>query len=915
MKNRNTEPVAALPWSPRALAALTVALLLFLPWNQSRAHGIDLIEHILGATNIHAISGAGTLTIGVSREGDLTVLTWPSPSYADQLNYVTSNDEDAREQPRFGASEGMGAFGGLVYTTEEGGELRVSWFRDDDWSHEIGYLSQRSSVITTTFTHEDLGLNVVQTDLVDETNDVWVRRYEVSKAPASPVHQAWVMLYANLAPTLSRVPMIPLADWAMEPRNDYAALFDDEAGLIVHFHPGDTGVIDELGDVVIPEGKRYGPIGEALTEAGGVSGERVDSLLATLDEDYAPGVYLALGSAPAPDGWQVGFDETDLCSVLDVLSDNFLSLGDRYPEMNLGSYSMYADLIRCPTDDHPGLVISEEQGWEVTAADALADAADGELSGSRVAAGHVNETLRVPVEFVEVGDELVGEVVFYLGAGSTSADARAALESVRGGPVGELVTSTTDAHESWVSALALPDAPGIDPLLVDFSARTLLNLRVGMDRETSAIVASISRQPPYGEDWPRDGAFFNTALDVAGLHDDVDARMRFYAEIQRDEEAEPGLIDGPGPGFPDDQDNHNYPADAWEMNYYADGMVGGNIRWEIDNTALIVWSFVAHAGYIEDDSDRLTYLEEVYPNIERAADLLVYWRDDSNYLPWPAHEDDNLAFTQGLQGAGTTFGALRASAMAARELGNDDDAARWEQRAAEIRWAIETHLYDEEYGFQEGVTENPGSAAGGASSWLAWPAMAFGPDDARMLDQLSLNMDYVLAAFDPDSEGGAYLTKAALATALIHTDEAERERALELAVAMVEQVADGQTLFLGEVFAAVDDDGDGIFDGYDNRVSTPHLWAATLVYLTLMAYYHPERFDPHEELLPAAEIPEEVEPPVTEDAGPDAGPDAGDAGPDADQESDVPLDAHGGGCSCRNATVQPNLRTIRLMSF
>ena len=877
--------------APAAVLIVVIASLV-LP-SVARAHGIDLIEHILGATNSHAIAGSGGLTIGVSRDGDLTVLTWPSPSYFDQLSSITSNDEDARDQPRFGADEGMGAFVGLVVSTDGGETLDVTWLRDEGWTRSIRYLTPRSSVITTSFDNDALGLSVIQTDLVDETDDVWVRYIEVARTATSAVTDAWVLLYANLSPTLSRVPMVPLADWALEPRNDFAALYDEAEGVVVHFHPGDTGLVEDLGDVIVPSAVEYGPIGEALVPAGEVPDAVVDGLVASLDADYAPGVYLALGSTPAPDQWQVGFDETGLCEVLDGLADNFVTIGERYPDLDLGGYSMYSDLIRCPSAEHPGAVIRDAEGWEAVADDALDDASDGELSGARVAAGHVNEALRVPLEFVDIEGESLASVTFYLGAGTTAAEARAALQRVREVSMELLLVRTVAAQESWIAPLALPDGPDIDPLLVDFSRRTLLNIRVGTDRRTSAIVASISRQPPYGEDWPRDGAFFNAALDVAGLHDLVTDRLRFYSEVQRDEDAEAGMIEGPGPGFPDDPDNTSYPADAWEMNYYADGMTGGNIRWEIDNTALLVWSYVAHAGYIDDDAERAAYLEEVYPNVQRAADLLVSWRDATNFLPWLANEDDNVAFTQGLQGAGTTFGALRAAAMAARALGRDDDAERYEYRAAEVRWAIETHLYDEDVGFLEGVTGNPGSAAAGASSWLAWPAHAFDADDERMLAQLSANMDRVLAAFDPSSEGGAYLTKSSLAAALVHTDEAERERALELAVDMVERVADPDTLFLGEVFAAVDDDGDGVFDRYDNRVSTPHLWAATLVYLTLMAYYHPELFDPHEDLLPAAEIPDEVEPPEIPDAGPDASPDGGsDAGH---------VFESGGGCDCRAA--------------
>jgi hypothetical protein len=173
-----------------------------------------------------------------------------------------------------------------------------------------------------------------------------------------------------------------------------------------------------------------------------------------------------------------------------------------------------------------------------------------------------------------------------------------------------------------------------------------------------------------------------------------------------------------------------------------------------------------------------------------------------------------------------------------------------------------------------------------------------------MTDQLTANMDTVLAAFGPNVEGGAYLTKSSLATALIHPDEAERQRALQLALNMILLVADPDTLYLGEVFVAMDEDGDGEPEWYDNRVSTPHLWAATLVYLTLMASYHPDRFDPSEELLPAAELPDDIEPPeIAPDAGPDGGIDAGpDASPDGGDEMRV-MSARGGACGCRAGSL------------
>ena len=81
------------------------ALLLAWPAAARADRRIDAIEHIFGATNVNAICGHGRISVGVSADGDVTVLTWPSPSYSDQLGYVSSNAYDARSRPRLGASE------------------------------------------------------------------------------------------------------------------------------------------------------------------------------------------------------------------------------------------------------------------------------------------------------------------------------------------------------------------------------------------------------------------------------------------------------------------------------------------------------------------------------------------------------------------------------------------------------------------------------------------------------------------------------------------------------------------------------------------------------------------------------------------------------------------------------------------
>ena len=98
-----------LPAVRRLLAALCctagLALLSAGPAHAQENYQAPYIEMGLGATNITATAGNGGLTAGVSKDGDLTMLSWPSPSYWDQLSYITTNAPDARERPRLGDAD------------------------------------------------------------------------------------------------------------------------------------------------------------------------------------------------------------------------------------------------------------------------------------------------------------------------------------------------------------------------------------------------------------------------------------------------------------------------------------------------------------------------------------------------------------------------------------------------------------------------------------------------------------------------------------------------------------------------------------------------------------------------------------------------------------------------------------------
>ncbi|MCZ7685123.1 MAG: hypothetical protein M5U28_42675 [Sandaracinaceae bacterium] len=368
-------------------------------------------------------------------------------------------------------------------------------------------------------------------------------------------------------------------------------------------------------------------------------------------------------------------------------------------------------------------------------------------------------------------------------------------------------------------------------------------MRVGTDSATGAIVASITRQPPYGLDWPRDGAFFDVLLDATGQSDLVTRRAGLYGEWQRDEAVLPTPgVDPPPPPEPGATRGRTYPADAWEMNYYPDGMVGGIFRFEIDNTAFVVWTIVAHAGWVGDPQG---YLRDHWETVRRGADLLARWRDPETGLHWPAQEDDQAAYTQTLHGAITVFGALEIASRGARLLGEDEDAAAWEDRAAELRDAILTHLYDEREMRLIGGT--------GQTAWAVWPMPLLPWDDPRIDRQLQLDIEAIAPYVELSNEGGAYFMKNTLALALARgADPVLGPRIAMMRDQLATHATDGGDHF-GEVTVVV---SDGRTARADQRVATPHLWEGALFFLTAMAAERPEALLRYDEVLPPSRVPE-----------------------------------------------------------
>ena len=870
------------------------------------ATGIDAQENVFGATNINAVTGNGRLTLGISRDGDVSVLSWPNPSYTDQLGYITSNALDARDQPRFGALEGAGSFFGLSCTTVDSGHF-VTWLRDRAvWEIAQNYGPSDGPNPHTMYTSTSLGLRVLVIDAIAPLSNTLVRDVEVEVLPGSSVVSCALLSYANLSPLPpnARVPELPLVDWLFDGRNDFAAIWDDENHAVLHFHPNDQRVHKTLMDLLTGPSVDFGLIGDVLKQET-ITEEEIKQLVVQLPDLYSDGSWAMISTEPFPTQYQVGFDHTPFCALIEELSANIQAMPDTFEGFTLPVSSWVMNLFECW---RTGPELVAHKGWIYPAEDPWADVQDGDLSGHGLAAGEVAAALKTDLEIIDG----VGKASLIIGFGADAISAREALEAGRGGNVAQ---DAEDALEAWISPLRIPGQPGSRAWQV--ARRFLIDLRVGTCSDSGAVVASIARQPPYALDWPRDGAFFNIVFDVSGQNDLVAKRAELYASWQRSDPVEPTMFVNPDPPEdPDTGEADTYPADAWEMNYFADGMVGGTFRFEIDTTAFAVWALVAHAGWADDP---LNYLAAQWPNIRRGTNLLARWRDADTGLHAPAQEDDAPDPAQTLHGAVTVFGALDIAARSARLLDRHEHASVWEERAQELRAAMEAHFYEEDAkALVMGESGRlPIMASGlsdtGPGSWSLWPMTMYDRDDPRVEDQITHDWGVIEAVVNLAPPGGLYFMKTTLSMAVTALDAfGSQVQSLPEKLALQ---ATPDTLHFGEVMVVIEEGDD---QRAQQRVSTPHLWEGALYYLTALAVEDPAALQEYEEVLPESLFHEKPKYPDggIYDAGVDSGLlDSGFSDSDIDQDGGDIDRGNNSGCSCSIQTVSSNPPLFVLFFF
>lgn len=752
------------------------------------------VEDLFGPGNVTAVSGNGRLTAGFGYAGELTVFRWPSPSYHDQIRYLTpipllrtgcASACECRRLPRNGAGEAMGSFAG-VFLERGSGRGEVSWFRDPLWLHSQRYLDTGSNVLVTRAENPSLGLGVETLDFVHPELDVLVRHYRITSGGGAVGRGLMrVVYYENMEPVTRKTPYLPLDDWALESLYDGAVMYYSAGDALLHFRP-------------------QVPSASLLPSPGSDQGE-IDRFIERLDDVFP-------------------FEETSPeTPVYIAIGADFSGLGGGGGGRS-DAHQCGLERLKAPSDASTRRLQS-----------AFYDSLDGRLHGASVARGNVDGALMKEVS-VQGGP---ASFTVYLAAAATARGALGLLEEARARGWERLLEETESEWSSWIEGARMPNTQ--DPDILAVCKRALVSIRQGQDARTGAFVASAASQPPYHLTWPRDGAFLSYAMDVAGFSGLAEKNLHFLARVQRDcRNPEGARYDVFCAGEPFFQRPLGWRFDGtYDMAYYADGTPGGPLFFEIDNSAFAAWAMWEHSRFLDEVWAR-AYLcgdpgapekRGLYEAIKRTASSLADCRQpgDEGGLQCFAFEDDNVELSRTLTGAVSVYMALEAAIQTGRVCGEDPGTiASWEVRRGEIGRAIETHFWD----------EGEGRYLGGSSAYLLWPGRI--PIDAgRLRRHCSHLFSEVRAALNKETAVSAYVGKAILGLVEVGWGAQGRGPDLEWAVeTLLKDVPAPGTLHYGEIFFSVDTDGDGT-EEFSNRVAVPHVWEAALAYLVAIAYYGP----------------------------------------------------------------------------
>ena len=446
------------------------------------------------------------------------------------------------------------------------------------------------------------------------------------------------------------------------------------------------------------------------------------------------------------------------------------------------------------------------------------DARDARPAGGDTVIGQADATI---ADDISLRSRRSGTSTVYITAGFSSEEAISALKAIRRKGASGVLSGKRRWWRRWLEGTKLPkDAPR---QVIALAKRSLISARQAADPR-GLIVASIATQSPMGQDWIRHGAYINRMLEMSGKADMVERHNRRYAQLQATAVAKP--VGG-----------ETTPSGNWGQNYYADGVVGGPISYEIDETGLGIWTLWDHFSYTKDRA----YLLAVYEAIQRAAHYLtdnapLGCRDPATGLQCSASEEDNPSPTRTLVGAQAVWRGLDAAVRAAKALDTETsntNAITWATRRDELKDAIKNAYLDQECGC---YTRN--YETGGTNLW----PVALEPYGSKIANaQADANWRHVARVLAGKETRGRLESRALVGNAYAWAGRRADLKRVKRALRWVASVpTTNATGLLGEAWMHHPRENSSVV----TMVSQPHVWNQAMFYLAAVKAYGSERWAP-----------------------------------------------------------------------
>ena len=450
------------------------------------------------------------------------------------------------------------------------------------------------------------------------------------------------------------------------------------------------------------------------------------------------------------------------------------------------------------------------------------DAKNGRLQGSRYYFGMDDSGLEKSLSSPN------SRISVLISAGPSARQAVSIIQNARGQGMDALRKKALADWKPMADQVYLPEKATAMEKRV--ARRSILNLFVGRDKKSGAIVAAPTRQPAYHFDWPRDGAFFDLSLDLAGFSEAALSHLDFYRRTQRKERFGFNLLSIFNNAWP-----FYVPRGHFYNNIYTNGDQGRikDMAFEIDQTALLTWDLWRHEKFIPQ-AERSAYQKKFLEMLTLAGDALANSVDEKNGWTKKASEDDNARPRATLHGAASVLAGLCAAVDAGTRWGADPaKIARWRKAAVALREGMLRRVSDEKTLDQSGWR---------GIQWSLYPAPVFvsydDPRAKKLIERLANNVEENIYKKRP---GFAYLGEQVFILCIAASQMPQYQKLTRDAVKVLtsEVPIPGADSF-GEATLWLDlPDGSQVAQ---QRTSIPHLWTGVTAYLSVMALYEPERF-------------------------------------------------------------------------